>query len=515
MPPSRPQPSARERLLLDTHTPLSNAISESDQRIVDTYLLQPSPAVSVQTLEPVSSPKPYWMVHYSMVGDAGDTPVKYRLKYNDAARRFKEASGVADGWEDFGGERPCDPWHCHNKNHVPSQSHKKNKVYTDGQPHANTKYARCCNEVKGRGRANCDPCTVRLRRKRFRPTTSTSNEPAVEVIARPPPLIQPAAVLERRGGYRAHKNVLPQVQGSVSVLYYLCTILPWRDQCATGEFTRRDYGENPYYDEARHANFDVRWPLPKPQSLNTTAKRMKDHLKAAVKRQKIPQRLSHWVHPYSNSVPSQQRFIMRAPPEMLQLLRKQEHDYANLCDLTEVLPKLAEDALKEIILALGLVLCGGKTPEYPCDIAELLGAHPLAIRQSWHSDTLGRIRRMNTIARLTSDGHGSYKGTLLFTHRNYTYHQGAVDDLVGAMQDDWDSGGDGLGDDAIYRVDLDTGDVLEIMSDMIHAGPGNPSDTWRFMLFLSWPLSSDKGDLESDIGTYGAWKKFFAQHSTR
>jgi hypothetical protein len=428
-------------------------------------------------------------------------------------RRFKDKWGVAEGWEDFGGKKPCDPWHCHNKNHVPTRPRKKYARF-DGKPHANTKHGLCCASVPESHRKNCDTCTARLRKPPNK-HASTSKEPAVDVIAQSPLTPQPVAVVAQKGGYRAHKEVVQPVQASVTVMYHLCTILPWHLMCESKHFPRRKYGDSPYYDDARHAKFDVPWVGPRPKKLCSTAIKLRTQLQQKVtERGNSIQPLPQLVHPYANSPASQQRYILLAPAQMLKELRDAEPDFLNACDLTEILPKPALAALLQIILVVGLALHGGKNPKHPCDIAELLGAHPRAVRQTWHSDTLGRIRRMNALLRITADGHGSYKSTLVFTHRNYTYNNGAVDDLVGAMEDDWDTA-PGLGDDAIHRMDLDTSDVFELMSDMTHAGPGNPSDKWRFMLFLSWPMNFAKGDQECDIGTYSAWKKFFAEHSSQ
>jgi hypothetical protein len=499
---------------LDTSFP-SVVVTDDERAYVAGFFKQPHRSASVRIPEhaPAADPAPSFMVHYDKeTRTSVPGCVRYRLKCTPEARRFKDKHGVAEGWEDFERKTPCDPWHCHNKNHVPDRPRKK-YMQIDGKPHANTKHGLCCTRVPESHRKNCDECTAR-RRKPPSKDASTSKEPAVEVIAQLPLIPQPVAVIAMKGGYRAHKEVVQPVQESVTVLYHLCTILPWRLMCESKHFPRRQHGDNPYYDEARHAKFDVPWAGPSPEKLCSVAKNLKTQLRANVRKRNSSRPLPQWVHTYANSPASQQRYIVLAPAEMLKQLRDAEPDYVNACDLTELLPKSALAALLQIILVVGLALHGGKNPKHPCDIAELLGAHPRAIRQTWHSDTLGRIRRMNALLRITADGHGSYQSTLVFTHRNYTYNNGAVDDLVGAMEDDWDTGA-GLGDDAIHRMELDTADVFELMSDMIHAGPGNPGDTWRFMLFLSWPMSLAKGDLESDVGTYSAWKKFFAEHSSQ
>jgi hypothetical protein len=496
--------------------------------------------------------------HYTAGEVAGDQPVTlYRRKDTTGARNFCTRHQLSDTYQDFGGDllhpEGCTPWCCHNKKR---QARPRSKyIVVNMKPHGNSRHVICHNKVRRAAGANCTSCIEKNNDKiAARAQQSHPMDTTPDAVERPPAhtssdslsvspssasvaslssssasllnpshlsaqAITPSVQVRPRApqssmnrGYHVHPNVLRRSQDSVSVLYdFMAGVLPWNLQCKQRDLDLSQWPSNSYFDPNSNARFDTLWSNPaSAMRSRPRVKKLKTEFNKLVKQLKRGDRAPEWVHAASNTPPTGQRFFARAPERLFRTMRTAIGGAELLCDVTCVLPEDVRKSIDHLIAISELAVGGGTLLEYPCDMAELLGNHPWSVRQWCHTETVNRIRRVNAVLRVTDVGGGVYRSTLIYTRRPYAYIQGAVEDLRAAMEHDWDTGYPGT-DDGMTRVELDECAVFEFMSDMLHAGPGNPSPDWRFVLFMSWPLSGADDDPDAFIGTFRSWKEYYAE----
>lgn len=489
------------------------AISSFLELASDVSLPGHQAAVSVPL---TAAPAKWYLEHYTEEKKrSSGQRERYRLKSSEAARTYAATWGVSKSGFEIIDPLVCTPFCCHNKNFLLERT-RNQYCHSQGRAHGNAKHTWCCKQLLDsllpRKRKNCIPCKERNAKKgegsRGEAEVDEKTPARGRALEDTTPAIQ---VNTERLGYRVHPGLARGLTKPLGIMYEFALEVPWRLTCKRKDMNTAQYAINHYFDSSIHANFDTPWDSPAPAHRTASAKKMSASLRRNMKALKRGACLPQWVHPFRNSVPSQQRVILRATQQMMESLQRAEGDHDVPCDLSGVLPDTVSDALQTIISVTGVAMCNGHLPKYPCDVAELLGGHPHAVPQWVHTETVGYIRRMNGLLRVGPDGNGGYKSTFVYTHGSYRYGKGAVHDLRAAMDADWDTG-PGRGADAVHRVDLGAWDVFELMSDMLHAGPGNPSRSWRFMLFLSWPTCGGESDPDAEIGTFAAWKKFFREH---
>lgn len=473
---------------------------------------------------------------------------RYKRRDTTIARDFCARHGLPDYYKDFDTDAEhkegCTPWCCHNKKRH-ARARPKDTIIFD-KPHGISKVRVCHNKVVRVGGANCASCITEKKipsEKKKAPTSTpllmdtatdtlppassssgshsfppralTSYQlppqvalPLAHALPRAPP---PSAVASStNGGYYVHSAVLCRSQEAIAILFdFMTGVLPWRQRCKTSERDWSNFPHNPHFDHTSNARFDSKWSNPAPTVKTSRVQRLQKEFELLWKQLKRGKRASEWVHPASNTVPTAQRFFARIPPRMLRQMREEMQGGEVTCDLTCVLPEDVRRSIDYLIGVAELAVGRGSPLEYECDMAELMGNHPWAVRQVCHTETVSLVRRVSCIMGIRESGAGAYRSTCIYTRRPYVYSEGAMKDLQGAMEHDWDTGYPEMGDGMI-RVELDECAVFEFMADLLHAGPGNASPGWRFLLFMSWPLSGAEEDPDALVGTFQHWKNHYA-----